>query len=205
MALKENMKNIAKLAGVADWLKWQAKKNSPFNLVFMTDQKRIARPDAVIQAMPAGSCVIFRDYEHPKRAAEARRLCRVASRRGLIFLVANDAPLAAEIGAHGTHLPAFSLKQTSSRPTGLLSASCHNAEEIKWADEMGVDVILLSPLFKTKSHPGASAMARNVARRLVASTHRPVLALGGVSVVNAKSLGACGFAGIAAIDAFARH
>lgn len=107
--------------------------------------------------------------------------------------------------ADGLHLTAGQLLELDSRPVGneyLLSASCHNLEEIQHANKIGADLILLSPVLPTLSHPGATALGWEKAQQLIKQAHMPVYALGGLQpgdIQQARMHGAQGVAGIRSI------
>jgi 8-oxo-dGTP diphosphatase len=82
-----------------------------------------------------------------------------------------------------------------------LSASCHNAEQIRMAQEKGVDFITLSPVKPTCSHPGSPVLGWERFADLVAECRLPVYALGGLSeddLTQAREQGAQGLAAISA-------
>jgi len=62
-----------------------------------------------------------------------------------------------------------------------------------------IDVVFLSPVFPTASHPGRAALTAVRANAIARAARVPVYALGGVEARNAGRLS--GFAGIAAIGA----
>jgi thiamine-phosphate pyrophosphorylase len=155
----------------------------------MTDERQGEALWTALQRLPRGSGVVFRHYGLAR--SERRRLFgrvrRVASARGLMLLVAGP-PLA---GADGTH----------GRPgRGLRSASVHNLRELRAAERAGVDLVFLSPVHPTRSHPKARTLG---ARRFTLLAHQskvPVIALGGMTATKARTLG--GAHGWAAIDAW---
>ncbi|PKL96432.1 MAG: hypothetical protein CVV18_01745 [Gammaproteobacteria bacterium HGW-Gammaproteobacteria-8] len=106
--------------------------------------------------------------------------------------------------AHGLHLDSRQLMTLDERPLpeeSLLIASCHDLEEIRIAAALGVDLVTLSPVQATSSHPGAAPLGWADFERLVGYSPLPVLALGGVGPddwVRARALGAFGVAGIRA-------
>ncbi len=198
----------AKLAAAAAALKRDSGvRAAPFSLAFLTDRRRVARPEPVIRALPGGSAVIYRDYDDPKRAAIARRYAAMCRSRGVLFLIAEDAPLALSTGADGVHLPSRAIRKFNSALYApavpfILTASCHNAEELRIAAEAGVDAALLSPVFATDSHPDTDELGSERFKALAAAAAIPVLALGGVNETNARRLAGRNVAGIAAIGAF---
>src|SRR5690606_11186480 len=83
----------------------------------------------------------------------ALRLCAGARAQ---LLVNGDAALARATGA-GLHLPSARLRELDARPVPpgtLLSASCHDADELALAEALGCDFVLVGPLRATSSHPG---------------------------------------------------
>lgn len=158
-----------------------------------------------MRALPAGSAVIFRDYDAPRREAVARRYLSICRARGVFFLVAGDAALAARIGADGVHWPSFRTAPAPFPPRQapfIVTAACHTAAELAGAAARGADLALLSPVFRTQSHPGAAELGADRFRALAAASPIPVLALGGVDCGNARLLIERNVAGIAAIGAF---
>lgn len=102
------------------------------------------------------------------------------------------------------HLNRHNAAAISSRPITTrytLGVSCHSELEIAHAQEIGADYLLLSPVKKTTSHPGAVPMGWSNFKALVELANVPVYALGGVGqsdLPQAKSAGAQGIAGISA-------
>lgn len=193
----------AKLAAAATGLKRRRGAGAPFCLAFLTDRKRIAQPLAIIRALPAGSAVILRDYDMPKRASFAAQAQSVCARRGLFLFIGADARLAEKIGASGVHWPSWGARRASGGAL-LITAACHSAEDLDEAYRDGANLAFLSPVFLSDSHPGAPALGPARFRRLAAAAALPVLALGGVDEQNAGLLAAPNVAGFGAIGAFAQ-
>lgn len=107
--------------------------------------------------------------------------------------------------ADGLQLPSTAIQNYLSRPipkNKILSISTHNLTEISIALELDADIILLSPVKETTSHPGKEGIGWQEFKNLVKSVPVPVYALGGMKVgdiVEAKNNGA---QGVAAISAF---
>lgn len=113
----------------------------------------------------------------------AREVTVLAHRHGARVLVNGDIGLASEVGADGIHLPSAQLMNLSVRPDiGWCGASCHNAEELFHAEQLGMDFVVLGPVLPTLSHP-ALASASLGWRKFAALIHDyplPVYALGGM-------------------------
>ena len=86
--------------------------------------------------------------------------------------------------------------------TAWLAASCHNISELKHAQQIGVDFVVLAPVLKTKSHPDTPPLGWDQFAHLVAQTNLPTYALGGLVKANLLDAQKVGGQGISAIRAF---
>lgn len=180
-------------------------------LVLMTDPRQ-GDPVAVAGRLPRGAAVILRHYDDPNRRALGKRLAVLCRRRGLVLLVAGDWRLAAALGADGLHLPEGAMRHGllagmlgwRRRRGGLLSVAAHGPIALKRAATLGADVALLSPVFPTRSHPGARTLGAVQFADLCRRSGVPCLALGGVSVSTVARLSGTGAWGVAAIDGLTR-
>ena len=84
---------------------------------------------------------------------------------------------------------------------GTLSLAAHDRGELVHAGAVGADFALLSPMFPTRSHPGAPTLGVAGFRALAQGSPAPVLALGGITPGNAAEARAAGARGVACIDA----
>lgn len=108
--------------------------------------------------------------------------------------------------AAGWHLTAAQLRKYApkGRPFPAhrwLAASCHNAEELALAEQMGVDFVTLSPVQTTQTHPDATPLGWAQAAELTKNFRHPVFFLGGLGeshISQARQHGAQGVAGIRA-------
>jgi len=106
--------------------------------------------------------------------------------------------------ADGIHLNTRQLMTLDKRPLPadrLVIASCHDLEEIHIADSLDADLVTLSPVMPTPSHPDAAPMGWDDFERVVRRSPLPVMALGGVRPDDwgrARAIGAFGVAGIGA-------
>ena len=115
-------------------------------------------------------------------------------------LINGDAELAREMGADGVHFTASQLMALSCRPApeyGLCGASCHNAEELFAAEQLGLDFVVLGPVQPTLSHPELSPLGWKRFATLIRDYSLPVYALGGLRTEDlpvAQEMGAHGIA-----------
>ena len=155
----------------------------------MTDERL---GDALLDAVrrvPPGGGVVFRHYATSAR--ERRRLFlavrRIAHARGLLVTAVGPLP-----GAAGRH--------NGGRP---LSAAAHDRREALRAARHGARFLFVSPVFPTRSHPGAPALGAMAAARIARGLGVQVIALGGMDERRFRRIARLGFDGWAAIDAFA--
>ncbi len=128
----------------------------------------------------------------------ARRVIALARPYGARVLVNADVALAHMVGADGVHLTAEQLRARASRPdVPWCGASCHSAEELRLAEAMGADLVVLGPVRPTPSHPDAVLLGWQRFRELAGDAALPVYALGGMQPGNLEMAMSCGAHGIA--------
>lgn len=167
----------------------------------MTDPRLGDRLLPAIRRLPVGSGVIFRHYglDPISRRTLFAKVRRVCARRGHLLLLAGDARLAVKWHADGFHA------RSSGRPRLLHAAPVHNAREIGVAKRHGADILLLSPVQPTASHPGKRPLGPVRFRQLAAlCSPARVIALGGMNRAQAAKWPRKIAYGWAAIDAFKR-
>ncbi len=115
-------------------------------------------------------------------------------------LINGDVELACEAGADGVHFTSAQLLALTSLPEAgfsLYGASCHNAEEIYAAEQLGIDFVVLGPVQSTLTHPGMVPLGWRRFAALIRDYPLPVYALGGLSAYDlsvAQEMGAHGIA-----------
>lgn len=181
---------------------------APVTRLFILEPERmVEEPLAAVSALPAGVDVLLRGYRMPARPVFARRLARLCRRQGRRLLIACDTELAAGPHADGLHLGEELARASAPRrglpPARLLSVAVHSRRALARAMQVGADLVLLSPVFATRSHPGSPFLGPHRLARLIArpgaGTRRPrFLALGGIDPLTSRRLPP-GIDGIAAI------
>ena len=129
-------------------------------------------------SLPPGSGIIFRHHGIGRGARERllRRLRRIALARSLTLIDE----------ARGK------------------AARVHDITEIRQARLRGARLLLVSPLYRTRSHPDRTPLKRLRAAALARSARVPVLALGGMDARRFSRVQGLGFHGWAGIDAWMR-
>ncbi len=175
-------------------------------LVAVTDDRRGGDPLIVAARLPPGSTVIFRHYGAPDRSIQAINLASICRKKRLNLLVAGDLALAMTARA-GLHLPDGLARSASPRIRlwvrrgGSLTVAVHDRSGLRRAAELGAEAALLSPVFATRSHPGAKPLGLQAFRHLARMAKLPVIALGGIDRTNVLQLKSAPIAGVAAVGA----
>ncbi len=136
----------------------------------------------------------------------AEQACAVCHRYGARVILNGpiDDEALCDVDADGLHLPSARLMQCDRRPLArptLLSAACHSRDQLLHAQRLGADLVTLSPVLPTSSHPGEPTLGWTQFQALAAAVSLPIYALGGMtraSLPTARGHGAYGVAGISA-------
>lgn len=172
-------------------------------LFFVTDPARTPDPCAVAVGLPRGCGVIYRAFGAADALETACRLGEIARERGLVLLVGLDPELAEVAEAHGVHLPERALGDASAlrrhRPDWILTGAAHGAEGLAAGKAAGLDAMLLSPVFPSRSPSAGKTLGLERFSELAIGAGLPVYALGGVNAETAPGLIGSGAAGIAAV------
>lgn len=183
--------------------------------VFFTDRKKVKNFEQVIKTLPKNSIIIIREYDLDEESREifAKNIISLARPRGLKILAAKSFSLARKIKADGVHfsdrdiLPLQFFKKKSFPKNFIFSFAAH---DFRVLNKIKADMIFLSPIFATSSHPDTKPLGLRNLAKISLKTRKahyfspPVYALGGVNAQNLKSLRKLGIHGFAAIDLFSK-
>jgi 8-oxo-dGTP diphosphatase len=134
----------------------------------------------------------------------AAGLAPLCHRYGAKLLVNCDPELALEAGADGVHLNSDRLRALVTRPLGAdlwVGASCHDLEELRQAEAIDADFVVLSPVRPTSSHPDAAALGWDRFAELCRTVSLPAYALGGMSLADLAQARERGAHGVALLSA----
>ena len=196
-------------------------------LYYITDRKSLGETDAqqreallrrIADAACAGVDLIqlrekdLSSRELERLAGEVLRAVRDNSTTTKL-LINGRADVALACGADGVHLPAGEIaapevrvlwmRSSDRRP--LIGVSAHSADDVRDAQAQGADFAVLAPIFEKAQTctPGIGLEALRTACAEAAAAGRfAVLALGGVTLSNARSCVEHGAAGVAGIRLF---
>lgn len=147
-------------------------------LWLMTDERMGDALWRALERLPRGSGVVFRHFatEPAARLAIVARVSRIARRRGLIVVRAG----------------------ADRQPVRLYPA--HSVREAIVARRARADAVLVSPIYPTRTHPGARTLGPLRAAVIARAAGVPAIALGGMSKERFRRMKRLGFVGWAAID-----
>ena len=167
---------------------------------------------AVGAALDGGARAIqYRNKAAPPdvRRAQAQPLARLVAARGALFIVNDDAALAAAVGADGVHVGEDDGSVAAARAIvgegALIGVSCYDdPARADAAVRDGADYVAFGSFFPSSTKPGARRATVGLlrqARRLGV----PVVAIGGIDARNARALVEAGADALAVIrDVFER-
>lgn len=142
----------------------------------LSDARNDAALEAALRRMPRGSGFVFRHYHLSQidRLARFKLLARIARTRGHAVALAGGRQQARRWGADLAYGPGGDL------------APVHSLREL--GRERGAQAVFLSPVFPTRSHPGAASLGPLRFRMLALRAQVPVIALGGMNARQARRL-----------------
>jgi len=160
----------------------------------MTDERMGEGLWDALEWLPRGAGVVFRHYA--TATAERReiyaRVRKIARKRRLTLVVAGP-PLPGANGVHG---------QGATRKAGLRTRPVHSRMEAIAAVRAEADLIFVSPIFATRSHPDARALGAARLGMMLRGIDIPAIALGGMNARRFRRLAPLKLHGWAAIDAW---
>lgn len=172
-------------------LSWGSRTPSRLpRLWLFSDLRRLPDPVAAARHLPVGRAgIVFRHDDAAQRRDIGRQLAAICRQRRLHLVVAGDARLAAALQA-GQHLRAGCL----SAPLRLrrpATTSAHSIPDLIRARRLRADLVFLSPVFPTDSHPGAVSLGPLRWNHMVryAGLSHSAAALGGISGGTVRRLG----------------
>ncbi len=184
-------------------------------LYYITDSSQLGHPQQLLGSIRAAYAAGVDWVQIREKQMATPDLCRLVEQALALpekgnarLLVSERLDVALACGADGVHLPADSLPVAVVRnavPAGwpakwLVGASCHSPAEVEAAAREGASFAVLGPVFDTPGkRPPLGLEPLRQACRSMAPRQFPVLALGGVTLENARACLEAGAAGLAAI------
>ncbi|MEO8303862.1 MAG: thiamine phosphate synthase [Betaproteobacteria bacterium] len=138
-----------------------------------------------------------------QRRAQAAALAQVRAARGALYIVNDDAALAAAVDADGVHLGEDDGGIEAARelvgPERIIGVSCYNRFELAQAAvAAGADYVAFGSFHRSSVKPDARRAEISLLSR-ARSLGVPVVAIGGITAANALSMFAAGADAVAVI------
>lgn len=156
-------------------------------LWLLSDARTDAQLDQALERLPHGSGFVFRHYhlDRDEREKRFRELTKLARDVGHWVILADEPALARTWEADGI----YGSPSAIARAEGLVRlATAHDGDELAAAAARGADGVFLSPVFPTRSHPGARPLGVDGFHALAQPSSIPVIALGGMTDQRAREL-----------------
>jgi thiamine-phosphate pyrophosphorylase len=168
----------------------------------------VARMFAAAEELAAAGCTML---QYRNKSGNARRMVEEArelkARLGasVKFIMNDRADLCLVTGFDGLHVGQDDLSPESARhiigPACWLGVSTHNPEQLAEADKTSADYLAIGPIFATssKANPDPVVGFEGV-RRARELTRKPLVAIGGITRANARSVIEAGADAVAVIS-----
>jgi thiamine-phosphate pyrophosphorylase len=151
--------------------------------------------NVALQILEAGATIVqYRDKAQVTRGSYdvMMRINEIAKRFGAIFVVNDRADLAKNLGA-ALHLGQDDLHPAAARrvtgPDTIVGFSTHNEAQLRAGDREPVNYLALGPMFGATSKENPDPVAGiDELRRVRALTSKPLVAIGGITRANARSV-----------------
>ena len=148
------------------------------------------------------TALIYRNYEKKPKIDEVKKFKNYCKKKKIEFLISHYFDIAIKLNLDGFYIPAFNkkffLKNQYYSKKFLMMGSAHNFKEIIIKERQGVDLIFISPIFKTKKRDNFLGIIKF--NNLSNFSKKPIIALGGLNVENVKKLKMTNSFGVAGIS-----
>ena len=155
-------------------------------LWLLSDERNDAGLERALAALPRGSGFVFRHYHLTDTARRDRyqALAALARAHGHTVVLAGNVEQAEAWGADGS----YGSTSAIARLPGVRLGTVHNGDELQAANAARLDGVFLSPVFATRSHPGAEPLGVQGFSVLAQHALMPVIALGGMTHARAREI-----------------
>jgi len=140
-----------------------------------------------------------------QRATIADALNDLCRRHAVLFIINDDVELAARVGATGVHLGRDDADIGAARAAlgkdAIIGLSCYNQlERARAAQAAGADYVAFGSFFASRTKPQAVPATLDLLRSARAELKIPIVAIGGITPENGRSLIEAGADALAVIE-----
>lgn len=153
----------------------------------------------IAECRPAGIMLREKDLSEEEYETLAARVMEICDENSTTCILHSFAGTAARLSAKALHMPMNKLKAMTVEEKAcfeLIGASCHSAEEVACAQELGCGYVTAGHVFQTDCKRGLEPRGLDFLREACRAADIPVYAIGGVNAENIGSVIAAGAAGV---------
>ena len=166
---------------------------------FLTDSIKTKTPLETSRKLPANSGILIRSYNIQNKEIIIKNIINLKKRKLHTVLVSGR--YKSHSNVDGAHLPSW-LNSSFFINKKLISMSAHGARDIRKSINIKADIIFISSVFDTTSHPGGKSIGVIKLGLMAKLFKKPVIALGGINNNNISRLKGLPIIGCAGIDVF---
>jgi len=135
----------------------------------------------------------------------ALKVKRITSKYNIPLIINDRVDIALAIDADGVHIGQkdmpCDIARTLIGDDKIIGVSATTIEEAKKAEKDGADYIGSGAVFPTRTKNDAESITKNDLKKLAESVNIPIVAIGGITIENAKELANTGIAGLSVVSA----
>ena len=180
-------------------------------LYAVTDRSRLGKKSliqAVEEALEAGVTLVqYREKElsQDELVAEARKLHGVTMRYRVPLIINDDVETAFKAEAEGVHLgqedAAISYARRRLGPEKIIGVTAHTVDEALAAEAAGADYLGAGAVFQSTTKNNTIPMSLDTLTAICNAVTIPVVAIGGITKGNIRTLQGSGISGVAVVSA----
>jgi len=169
-------------------------------------------PVEIARAVVAGGCAALQLRAKGVGVADVRALAQdlfsLCSKARVPFVLNDHVELAAELGVQGVHLGQTDMPLPRARalaPQACIGLSTHSLAQARAAEQLGADLIGFGPVFGTTSKENPDpVVGPSSLTPLLEAVSVPVVAIGGIDLINLDQVVASGVPLVACIGAICK-
>ena len=173
-------------------------KSKTPHLWLFTDDIKTQNLQKFLAKIPQNSGIVIRNYLSEDRLKIIESIRRNSKRKNLTLLIGEKSNRIRDIS--GLHLPKWHYQKRKMNKKQILSISAHGIIDKRRIINSKADLIFLSPIFRTSSHPNSRPLGTIKFGLIARQFSKPVIALGGINKNNIKKLKNLPIEGVAGID-----
>ena len=164
--------------------------------------------DVVRESLEGGATFLQlreKDLDDARFFEEAVRLQAMAKEYGAPFVVNDNVDIALRMDADGVHVGQSDMEAGDVRallgPDKILGVSAQTVEQAVLAEQRGADYLGVGAVFPAGSKDDSVEVCAETLKAICEAVSIPVVAIGGITLENTKTLAGSGICGIAVISA----